>query len=73
DVSPTVGRAQFLGAWRVCADMGIGGGPLLIGALTAAASLTAAAVAIGGLGLAAAWLLHRWLDNRPGSALTLNR
>lgn len=73
DVSPTVGRAQFLGAWRVCADMGIGGGPLLIGALTAAASLTAAAVAIAGLGLAAAWLLHRWLDNRPGSALTLNR
>jgi MFS family permease len=67
DVSPTVGRAQFLGAWRVCADVGVGGGPLLIGAVTAAASLTAAALAMGGAGLAAAFLLHRWLGNTPGS------
>lgn len=63
DVSPAVGRAQFLGAWRVCADIGIGGGPLLIGALTAAASLTAAALATAGVGLAAALLLHRWLGS----------
>jgi len=61
-------RAQFLGAFRVCADVGIGGGPLLIGALTAAASLTAAALTIGAVGLAAALLLHRWLSNPPGSA-----
>jgi MFS family permease len=67
DVSPAVGRAQFLGAWRVCADLGIGGGPLLIGAVTAAASLTAAALVMGGAGLAAAWLLHRWLGQREGS------
>jgi len=64
DVSPAVGRAQFLGAWRVCADLGIGGGPLLIGAVTAAASLTAAALAMGGVGLTAAYLLHRWLGHR---------
>jgi MFS family permease len=63
DVSPAVGRAQFLGAWRVCADVGIGGGPLLIGAVTAAASLAAAALAMGGAGLAAALLLHRWLGS----------
>jgi MFS family permease len=66
DVSPTVGRAQFLGAWRVCADVGIGAAPALIGAVTAAASLTAAALAMGGVGLAAALLLHRWLRNLPG-------
>jgi len=65
DVSPALGRAQFLGAWRVCADVGAGGGPLLIGAVTAAASLTAAALAMGGAGLAAAFLLHRWLGGLP--------
>jgi MFS family permease len=73
DVSPAVGRAQFLGAWRVCADVGIGGGPLLIGAVTAAASLTAAALAMGGAGLAAAFLLHRWLGHREGSGLRVDR
>jgi MFS family permease len=73
DVSPAVGRAQFLGAWRVCADVGIGGGPLLIGAVTAAASLTAAALAMGGAGLAAAFLLHRWLGSLPGSDVAVDR
>jgi MFS family permease len=72
DVSPAVGRAQFLGAWRVCADIGTGGGPLLIGALTAAASLTAAALAIAAAGLAAALLLHRWLGKLPRSAPAVN-
>lgn len=61
DVSPAVGRAQFLGTWRVCADVGNAGGPLLIGAVAATASLTAAALVVGGSGLLAAVLLHRWL------------
>jgi MFS family permease len=73
DVSPAVGRAQFLGAWRVCADVGNGGGPLLIGAVTATASLTAAALTMGGAGLAAAFLLHRWLGNLDGSRSTVDR
>jgi MFS family permease len=73
DVSPAVGRAQFLGAWRVCADVGIGGGPLLIGAITAAASLTTAALTMGGAGLAAAFLLHRWLARRERSGVTVGR
>jgi MFS family permease len=73
DVSPAVGRAQFLGAWRVCADVGAGSGPLLIGAVTAAASLTAAALAMGGAGLAAALLLHRWLTKLDGSRLAVDR
>jgi len=73
DVSPAAGRAQFLGAWRVFADVGSGGGPLLIGAVTAAASLAAAALAMGGAGLAAAWLLHRWLGHSPGAASTVDR
>jgi MFS family permease len=67
DVSPAVGRAQFLGAWRVCADVGIGAGPALIGAVTAAASLTAAALTMGGAGLTAAFLLYRSLGGLHGS------
>ncbi|WP_433830472.1 MFS transporter [Actinoplanes sp. CA-015351] len=61
DVSPAAGRAQFLGVWRVCADLGAGGGPLLIGVVTAVASLTASAVVVGAAGLLAAGLMHRWL------------
>ncbi|MFC7528341.1 MFS transporter [Actinoplanes sp. GCM10030250] len=61
DVSPATGRAQFLGAWRLCADVGNGGGPLLIGAVTAAATLSAAALTVAGAGLLAAALLYRWV------------
>lgn len=61
DASPAEGRAQFLGAWRLCADVGNGGGPLAIGAVTAAASLTAAALTVGAAGLLAAALLYRWV------------
>jgi MFS family permease len=73
DVSPAVGRAQFLGAWRVCADMGIGAGPALIGAVTAAASLTAAALTMGGAGLTAAFLLYRWLGGLHGTGSETHR
>ncbi|MFC4069734.1 MFS transporter [Actinoplanes subglobosus] len=61
DASPSAGRAEFLGAWRLCSDIGQGGGPLLIGAITAVATLSTAAVAVGGSGLLAAFLLHRWI------------
>ncbi|GAA4941357.1 MFS transporter [Actinoplanes utahensis] len=64
DASPSVGRAEFLGAWRLCSDLGQGGGPLLIGAVTAVASLTAAALTMGGAGLLAAGLLYRWIKPR---------
>ncbi|BCJ40018.1 MFS transporter [Actinoplanes ianthinogenes] len=63
DVSPAAGRARFLGAWRMCSDLGNGGGPLLIGAVTAAASLTAAAVTVAGAGALAAVLLGRWVPS----------
>jgi hypothetical protein len=57
DTSPDVGRAQYLGGWRVCADLGNTLGPLLISAIAAVASLAAAALALGGVAWAgAAWL-----------------
>ncbi|WP_229076781.1 MFS transporter [Actinoplanes sp. DH11] len=64
DVSPAAGRAQFLGVWRVFADVGTGGGPLLIGAVTAVASLAASALVMGVAGLVAAGLLGYFL-RRP--------
>ncbi|WP_343394762.1 hypothetical protein [Candidatus Amarobacter glycogenicus] len=38
DFSPEIGRAQFLGAWRVCGDLGTAGGPLVVAAATGLAS-----------------------------------
>jgi MFS family permease len=50
DFSPEAGRAQFLGAWRLCGDVGTAGGPLIIAGATALASLAAASVTMGVLG-----------------------
>jgi hypothetical protein len=61
DLSPSAGRTTFLGAWRLCSDVGSGTGPLLIGAVTSLASLAPAVLLMGGLGLLGAWLLGRWI------------
>ena len=57
DFSPEAGRAQFLGAWRLCGDVGTAGGPLLVAAATGVASLAAASVLMGGIGLAGFFLM----------------
>jgi MFS family permease len=57
DFSPASGRAQFLGAWRLCADLGNAGGPLLLSAAIAVVSLGAGAVLMGALGAGGALLL----------------
>ncbi|WP_314194917.1 MFS transporter [uncultured Arthrobacter sp.] len=54
DFSPDRGRGQFLGLWRFMADAGTTGGPVLLSAVTAAASLGAGVTATGALGFAAA-------------------
>ncbi|MER1967447.1 MFS transporter [Castellaniella sp. GW247-6E4] len=64
DASPNEGRTQFLGIWRVISDLGGGGGPLLLSAITAALSLAAGILAIGGLGYVAAYMFWRWLPRR---------
>ena len=64
DASPNEGRTQFLGIWRVITDLGGGGGPLLLSALTAALSLVAGILAIGSLGYVAAYMFWRWLPRR---------
>ncbi len=54
DFSPAIGRASFLGVWRLVSDLGQAGGPLLAAGLAALAGLGPASLAIGGLGLAGA-------------------
>src|SRR5690606_1023906 len=64
DASPAVGRAQFLGVWRIITDTGGGGGPLLLSGLTAVLSLAWGIVGIGGLGFLSAWMFWRWLPRK---------
>jgi MFS family permease len=57
DASPTDGRTQFLGGWRLCADLGRAAGPLALSGLSAVMSLGASAVVLGvGAVLGAGWL-----------------
>lgn len=61
DFSPSTGRAEFLGVWRLVSDVGQAGGPLLISAAAGALSLGFASVAVGALGLAGAGLTVRYV------------
>jgi len=57
DAAPGRGRSQFLGAWRLCGDLGTTGGPLLVSGVAAVAPLAAASVVIGGVLVAGtAWV-----------------
>ncbi|MBE1875437.1 MFS transporter [Myceligenerans pegani] len=59
DAAPEEGRAQFLGGWRLCGDIGNTGGPLVVSAVAAIAPLAAAPVVIGALALAGtAWVAY---------------
>jgi len=57
DFSPQRRRAEFLGAWRLVTDVGAVGGPLLIAAITSAASLAAASFFAAAVGVAGAGIL----------------
>lgn len=61
DTAPVLHRAKYLGGWRLCGDLGSGGGPLLISILAAALSLAGAALALGALGLTAAGWIAYWV------------
>jgi hypothetical protein len=65
DASPPVGRAQFLGAFRLFADTGNGAGPLLIAAVTALSGLGPAVLVMGLAGWAAATAMNRWIPPHP--------
>ncbi|MEU4190921.1 MFS transporter [Kribbella sp. NPDC026611] len=65
DASPPVGRAQFLGAFRLFADTGNGAGPLLLAGATALLGLGPAIVVMAATGWAAATAMHRWIPPHP--------
>lgn len=64
DAAPPGARAQFLGAFRLCADTGTCAGPLLIAAVTALTSLGPAVLVMGLTGWAAATAMNRWIPPR---------
>jgi MFS family permease len=61
DASPVEGRSQFLGGWRLMADVGRAAGPLALSAASAALTLGASAVALGGLAVLGAGWLAFWV------------
>lgn len=61
DASPAEGRAQFLGGWRLCADLGRAAGPLALSGLSAVMSLGASAVVLGAGALVGAGWLRIWV------------
>ncbi len=67
DYSPAIGRAHFLGLWRLMSDIGSTGGPALLSAVTALLSLAAGIWMTAALALLAAALLAWWVPrtNRP--------
>ncbi len=60
DTAPAAGRAQYLGGWRLCGDIGNSGGPLLVSAVAAVAPLATACLVIGALALAGTGWVGLW-------------
>lgn len=61
DVAPQEDPAPFLGSWRTLTDAGGAAAPLLVSAVTAAASLSLATGIIGGIGLLGALAFVRFV------------
>jgi len=69
DFSPTVGRAQFLGAWRFVGDLGTAGGPLVVAGITGIVGLGPASFFMGLIGLGGVALVATRMPEtlvRPG-------
>jgi MFS family permease len=67
DAAPREGRAEFLGAFRLCHDVGTLTGPLVLAAVTAAATLGTGSVALGALAAMGAAGMARWVPRRPAA------
>ena len=61
DASPAGHRSQFLGGWRLCADLGNASGPLLISAVSLVAPLAVATMVMGALTVTGSGWLARWV------------
>ncbi len=54
DLSPSKGRGEFLGVWRLIGDIGSSGGPNLVGTVADAIALPSAALVLAVAGLISA-------------------
>ncbi|MHA7240072.1 MFS transporter [Arthrobacter sp. TMS1-12-1] len=69
DFSPSPGRPQFLGIWRLFTDVGTMGGPGLLALVTTLTTLSAGIWATAVLGFLGAGVLWYWIPRAaPGSA-----
>ncbi|WP_394248262.1 MFS transporter [Arthrobacter pityocampae] len=69
DFSPSPGRPQFLGIWRLLTDVGTMAGPGLLALVTALATLSTGIWATAVLGFLGAGVLWYWIPRAaPGSA-----
>lgn len=57
DFAPAIGRAEFLGVWRLIGDMGTSGGPVVAAVVSGAAGLAASSLTIAGIGAVGAALV----------------
>jgi MFS family permease len=57
DFAPVIGKAEFLGVWRLIGDLGTAGGPLLAAGVSAAAGLGPASLAVSAIGVFGATLV----------------
>ena len=73
DVAPRQTRSQFLGVWRLCADSGSAGGPLVVSAAASLGSLAIGISLMGAVGIAAAGALLRWVPRYSEFATTGTR
>lgn len=78
DAAPREGRAEFLGAFRLCHDSGALAGPLVLAAVTAVATLGVGSVVLGALSALGAAGMARWVprarhDSHPSSGNTRYR
>jgi MFS family permease len=51
DLAPASQQGQFLGVWRLIGDVGMSGGPIVVGMLAEVASLAFASLAVAGIGV----------------------
>lgn len=70
DSAPRDGRAEFLGAFRLCHDTGSLAGPLVLAAVTAVATLGVGSIALGALSVLGAAGMARWVPRRRAPSRT---
>jgi len=62
DHAPEDKRAEFLGFWRLITDFGNVSGPMLISGMIFVASLPAAALMTGCVGVTSSFIIYRYVD-----------